>query len=326
MSKSRWVVVAVAVCLLVTVAAVACAAEQAMSLTTGAVPPYPRHVSWVALRLPDGREARIYYGEKLVYMKSLPPVKRVRKLLGIPLTDDDTANESANERRDATVYQGGHLAVRVGSDTAISNKYVKLLDGGRGTFTFRSSDPAVIRVSDETSFVVAGLTMSSPGGAGGVGFLRPGKATITVGFMGGSGTGAVPQSVNIALEVVQLPIWDGMTKDEVIHALGVPDDRNSGYVSWPDSKVVDGVYYDTSGNPYGISYEHWCYKRYPGLVLRMETDGLVRLHQKGWQHCADFLDQSIKELDSLITELNKPLPYCGWQPVDASQKPEVYQN
>jgi hypothetical protein len=71
------------------------------------------------------------------------------------------------------------------------------------------------------------------------------------------------------VKIVELPIKTfpfGTPSGEVIKALGLPDDKSKVFVSWPDSKRIDGIFYNPRAGGAAMA-EHWRYKDYPGLVV-----------------------------------------------------------
>ncbi len=210
-----------------------------------------RRVQKVVLPLPNGKIAKVYYGESVRYVLSPVPQERMTRL--------DDGGERAH----------GGLAIRIGDGLALDNLYVKLPGGKRGKFILESSNPVVATIVSDAPR--EDYSLSHPGD---ITFLSPGRAQFTV-SIGAS-------SARISVNVVRVPIWHSMSKDEVMAVLGMPDRTNKGWISWPEDKVVDGLYYSTSGSAYGTAYEHWFYKAYPGAVFRFEDDKLWCISQPGW--------------------------------------------
>jgi hypothetical protein len=133
------------------------------------------------------------------------------------------------------------------------------VNGKAEKLTVRSSNEKVVSVRSYGDDY--GLTMDAVG---------PGTANITVSLAG--------RSVNIPMKVVEIPIKggglskDAHTKNEVIKILGLPDKREERFMSWPDSGEVDGIYYSTHSDVYGVSIEHWKYDKYPGLVISFQYE------------------------------------------------------
>ncbi len=116
--------------------------------------------------------------------------------------------------------------------------------------------------------------------------VRPGTANIVVSLAN--------RSVSIPIKVTEVPINGGgvltrtrtgkpaHTKDEVIKILGLPDKREERYLAWPKSAWVDGIFYSASDPRYGVSVEHWKYRKYPGMVISFQGEHVnqVRTVQK----------------------------------------------
>lgn len=73
----------------------------------------------------------------------------------------------------------------------------------------------------------------------------------------------------------QMPIdaKEGFTETVNCFTLGLPDDKRKVFVSWPDSKEIDGIFYKPRAGGAAMG-EHWRYKDYPGLVVSI-MDGAV---------------------------------------------------
>ncbi len=108
-----------------------------------------------------------------------------------------------------------------------------------------------------------------------------GSANITVSLAG--------QSVSIPMKVVAIPVKGPQsggfaamkrgkvahTKEDVIRILGLPDERVTRYLSWPESAFVDGIFYNADDPRWGVSIEHWKYKKFPNAVIHFAKDGTV---------------------------------------------------
>lgn len=82
--------------------------------------------------------------------------------------------------------------------------------------------------------------------------------------------------VQIPIRVVLIPLNQGMTTEEIIAKLGLPDTLHEGFLSWLDSAWVDDIHY-YAGDVYGESYEHWLYEKFPKAVLRFGFGGTGEL-------------------------------------------------
>jgi hypothetical protein len=286
--------------LLTTILAVTCFSGMAWAAgVSGERPsptlPYPQHINSVSLTLPGGGAATIYYGESVIYLESPTPAGREN----IFAVDHPSVS--------------GQVVVKINDRLAVSNKYVKLPDGSTGRIAFRSSDPTVAKVFNGDSGEERFLQHK----AGELSFVGPGKVTITA-SIADPATGSTTSSVNIPLEVRRIPLWRGLTKDDLVAVLGLPDAQTSGHVEWPKSQIVDGVFYDPK-DPSGIFWEHWFYRAYPGVVFRLDVGYLIYAYQRGWNQCETLLflleqsDPNPRLFAQMIAETNRPLPYCGWE-------------
>ncbi len=135
------------------------------------------------------------------------------------------------------------------------------VNGNPQKIEITSSDESVVKVYDD----------------GSASFQSAGKVRITVRVAG--------ESVLVPIAVVQLPLNaarfpnNATSAEEVIRLLGMPDEKNQHYFSWPDSKEVDGIFYSPSVDG-GISTEHWKYKKYPGMAI-----AIVGRASGGWVWC-----------------------------------------
>ena len=81
------------------------------------------------------------------------------------------------------------------------------------------------------------------------------------------------KTIDIPLCVAPVPVRIGMTGEEIIKALGMPDAKRHIAVGWPNIERVDGVTYAGPLEPGDLSGqgEHWKYKKFPGAVFVMHT-------------------------------------------------------
>lgn len=121
--------------------------------------------------------------------------------------------------------------------------------------TFDSSDPAVMEVKD-----VGGNTLRE------ITFKGAGDVSLMVHFMG--------KKAPFPLHVTELPFAIGDSSDDVVKAIGLPDDDHQVIVSWPEAKTVDGIIYAPSASQRVISAHHWQYKAFPGLTVSI-VDGQI---------------------------------------------------
>lgn len=93
-------------------------------------------------------------------------------------------------------------------------------------------------------------------------FFKPGDVTLTV------TVGNESKTLNV--KIVEVPIKTfpfGTPSGEVIKALGLPDDKRKVFVSWPNSKEIDGIFYKPRAGGAAMA-EHWRYKDYLGWSCR----------------------------------------------------------
>jgi len=96
-----------------------------------------------------------------------------------------------------------------------------------------------------------------------------------------------PMSLQIRLTAgnksttVSVPVRDagltGATVDELIASHGMGDHEHAVYVSWPDSKIVDGVRYNADAGR-SKARTHWRYNSNPGLVVVLHDSTVTRIH------------------------------------------------
>lgn len=158
------------------------------------------------------------------------------------------------------LYGGGvdlHLAVKVVGKPLILGRYVKL--GGKTVeIGFSSSDPKILNPAGSGRFVVKGV----------------GKAVLRV---------AIGQAqVDVPVTVVRLPIAHRMPAEKIIGVMGLPDAETREYIPWPESKILDGIFYTNESDGKGRRVQHWLYDAYPGLVLALENGVVSALYNRTW--------------------------------------------
>jgi hypothetical protein len=75
--------------------------------------------------------------------------------------------------------------------------------------------------------------------------------------------------VKIPLRIKSIPLKKGMDADKIVNAFGVPTKTTKKFVSWPDTEIIDEVWYHPS--PPGQQVEHWHYSKYPGIIFSLGT-------------------------------------------------------
>jgi hypothetical protein len=97
-------------------------------------------------------------------------------------------------------------------------------------------------------------------------FLGPGVAELMVSLAG--------ESTSLRINVVALPVQQGMTSAKAIALLGLPAATTTDYISWPESKSIDQVAYRPSAQQGTLEIEHWQFEAYPNVALAF-CDGKV---------------------------------------------------
>jgi hypothetical protein len=95
----------------------------------------------------------------------------------------------------------------------------------------------------------------------------------------------VPADTTFSIEVTALPIRAGMSKNEIVEALGALPDRQTGHFFAPHIAYgkFEGIAYQFSTNEVGKYLEHWHYKKYPGLIVSFGGDSLYSsIKTQGW--------------------------------------------
>ena len=73
-----------------------------------------------------------------------------------------------------------------------------------------------------------------------------------------------------------LPISKNDNIDVLIEKLGFPDKKKEISVKWPDTQIINGIYYDTTRNVENFYATHYFYKKYPCLCISF-VNGSFRL-------------------------------------------------
>lgn len=111
-------------------------------------------------------------------------------------------------------------------------------------------------------------------------FKNPGRTNVRVTLAG--------NAVAVPITVIQLPFrsgqWEFVDRSgqwefvvaslvgstpaaDVIRVIGFPDEKKKHYISWPDSEIIDRIYYGSSDPRWSIATEHWKFNKYPGAVI-----------------------------------------------------------
>lgn len=151
----------------------------------------------------------------------------------------------------------GRVAVESKEALVYENRYVKSKTGETLVLEFSSTDPELAPIDEE----------------GTIAFRKPGDLIVAV--------AVADKAVQIPIRVALIPLNEGMTDEEVIERLGLPDARHEGHVPWLDGTSVDGIYYYASG-VYGTLYHHWLYPEFPKAVLRFSLGELRNVVMASW--------------------------------------------
>ncbi|QEG40414.1 DUF4339 domain-containing protein [Roseimaritima ulvae] len=110
-----------------------------------------------------------------------------------------------------------------------------------------SSDPSLIEVFDDGSAGVRGA----------------GKAIVSV--------ECAAARISIPIQVAKVPFNVGYGKSDpktIIATLGIPQRKRAYVVRWPQSKIIDQMYYGPDAGSQEVG-EHWEYDKLPGLSIRV---------------------------------------------------------
>lgn len=100
-------------------------------------------------------------------------------------------------------------------------------------------------------------------------FLNEGTSTIVV---------KIGTDIEAMIDIKQtiLPISKNDNIDVLIEKLGFPDKKKEISVKWPDTQIINGIYYDTTRNVENFYATHYFYKKYPCLCISF-VNGSFRL-------------------------------------------------
>lgn len=171
--------------------------------------------------------------------------------------DGDPNKQPVWARKSNLLYT--KLPVEFKGKLAFQNRYVKIGTETK-TVSFRSKTPDILTI---TEFGVLRIN-------------KQGNGIISVAID--------DQQIDILLRAIKLPIRESMQDKEIISILGIPDKYVKQYIGWPESKIIDGIFYSANTDDVsGISVTHWHYHKYPGAILCMDhADRLEQVTQKAW--------------------------------------------
>lgn len=150
------------------------------------------------------------------------------------------------------------LPVEFNNKLALKNKYIKLNDKTK-KIQFNTNNNKILNIDSSGIFKVK----------------NTGNVIITI--------SCEDEHAQIPLKIINIPVQKGMSRDEVIEKLGMPDKVNKKYIEWVRSSRIDGIfYYANTDDATGISVEHWIYNKYPKLILRFGYSGLRDSVMASW--------------------------------------------
>lgn len=82
--------------------------------------------------------------------------------------------------------------------------------------------------------------------------------------------------------VIRLPVAHRTLAEKIIEITGLPDAETREYISWPESKILDGIFYTNRSDGKDRRVQHWLYDSYPGLVLALENGLASTLYNRTW--------------------------------------------
>ncbi len=216
--------------------------------------------------LPLGpHEVRIYHGGPLIYIigespKEAKDRRETTALLhhvGKPDTDYVSNYRFSSQ-----------LPVAIDGRRATENKYIKL-DGATKVVKFASSDSRILKVGNGPDGF-AGLADEQ----GRISVADEGDVAVSV--------SVDDKTVTIQFHIVQLPIRADTSRDALIQLWGAPDKQTPPRsVSYPGEEIDSLLYTVLPGKP-SLWVEHWLYKQYPEVILRMGHKGVEGIAMRSW--------------------------------------------
>jgi hypothetical protein len=83
------------------------------------------------------------------------------------------------------------------------------------------------------------------------------------------------------IEATLIPIKLEYSEDEVIGALGLPDNTNSKFIRYAYPEYLDGIYYQPD-KAAGMSVQHWFYDRFPDAIIYFRGQNFKLVKMKSW--------------------------------------------
>ena len=170
-----------------------------------------------------------------------------------------------------SVYVPTNVGERESDSTTppISFRYYSFcrLDFRNSTGVFAESTGGLVPINgkpERVSYKTSDKSIANIDKDGQIMFVGSGEVEI-IAEIGG-------ESIAIPLHLIEVPVKAGddqktaTTVQQLIESQGFPDRKKPVSLVWPNSDIVDGVFYDPTPTEY-VSTEHWEFDEYPGAVF-----------------------------------------------------------
>ena len=84
--------------------------------------------------------------------------------------------------------------------------------------------------------------------------------------------------INVPISVEKVPFKKGMTSDELIATLGIPEATHKFWVKWPTDRHVDTIFYTVTAGQSIRAIEHWMFDKYPNCMFAIENEAIIGIH------------------------------------------------
>lgn len=88
------------------------------------------------------------------------------------------------------------------------------------------------------------------------------------------------EKICVPIEVKQLPYSVGMDSDALVLAMGLPKSNNQYFISWPENKFIEGVFYSVSASESIYSVEHWKFDQLPNCIFSIKEGKIRGVHSR----------------------------------------------
>lgn len=141
--------------------------------------------------------------------------------------------------------------------------------------------------------------------------------------------------IHVPISVESVPFKKGMSSDELISTLGIPEATHKFWVEWPMDKHVDTIFYTVSADQSIRAIEHWMFDKYPYCMFAVENDFVIGIHSvfvdesnksefaEQWKHPKKDAKESAKkeaELKAFIEKTEKELEDMKNRKTEAVEK------